>query len=228
MRQVILDTETTGLDPKEGHRIIEIGCLEMIDRCLTGQYLHFYINPGRSIEHDAIVIHGITESFLADKPSFKDIADELITFIKGSELIIHNALFDVAFLNHELKLNRKSFKMIPDYCQLFDTLAIARRKHPGQHNNLNALCRRYHVDSSNREYHGALLDAELLAQVYLLMTGGQMQLFEQKDSATIMQSPQIRRLDKDRKSLRVIMANEKEKVAHQAFLELLKRTDICL
>ena len=230
MRQIILDTETTGLDPKNGHRVIEIGCLEMIDRRLTGQYLHFYINPGRSIEHDAVIIHGITESFLADKPSFGDIADELISFIKGTELVIHNAPFDVAFLNYELKLNKKSLEVIPDYCQISDTLEIARRKHPGQHNNLDALCRRYHVNSSNREYHGALLDAELLAQVYLLMTGGQTKLFEQQGPITIMQSSQIRQvdLDKDRKSLRVIMTNEKEKEAHQAFLELLKRKGVCL
>ncbi|WP_304986045.1 DNA polymerase III subunit epsilon [Coxiella-like endosymbiont] len=228
MRQIVLDTETTGLVPEEGHRIIEIGCLEMVDRRLTGQYLHFYINPGRSIERDAVDIHGITESFLADKLSFNDIVDELIAFLKGAELIIHNAPFDVGFLNHELKLTGKPFKMIPDYCQILDTLVIARQKHPGQHNNLDALCRRYHVDNSNREYHGALLDAELLAQVYLLMTGGQTKLFEQQDPAVIMQSPQIRRLDIDRKPLRVIAANEEEKVVHQAFLELLKRRGVCL
>ncbi|MFW0094386.1 MAG: DNA polymerase III subunit epsilon [Coxiella endosymbiont of Haemaphysalis qinghaiensis] len=223
MRQIILDTETTGLLPKEGHRIIEIGCLEMIDRRLTDQYLHFYINPCRSIERDAVDIHGITESFLADKPSFNDIADGLIAFLKGAELIIHNAPFDVAFLNHELEVTGKAFKMISDYCPILDTLVIARQKHPGQHNNLDALCRRYHVDNSNRQYHGALLDAEFLAQIYLLMTGGQRKLFEQKDPATVMQSPQIRRLERDdRKSLRVIEANEEEKIAHRAFLEFLK------
>lgn len=228
MRQIILDTETTGLVPEEGHRIIEIGCLEMVDRRLTGRYLHFYINPGRSIERDTVDIHGITESFLADKPSFNDIVDELIAFLKGAELIIHNASFDVGFLNHELKLTGKPFKIIPDYCKILDTLVIARQKHPGQHNNLDALCRRYHVDNSNREYHGALLDAELLAQVYLLMTGGQTKLFEQQDPALVMQSPQIRRLDIDRKPLPVIAANKEEKVAHRTFLELLKRRGVCL
>ena len=229
MRQIVLDTETTGLVPEEGHRIIEIACLEMISRRLTGQYLHFYINPGRSIERNAVDIHGITESFLTDKPSFNDIADELIAFLKGAELIIHNAPFDVAFLNHELKLTgRKAFKMIPEYCSILDTLVIARQKHPGQHNNLDALCRRYHVDNSNRQYHGALLDAKFLAQIYLLMTGGQTKLFEQQDSVTIMQPPQIRRLEGDRKSLRIILANEEEKIAHQTFLEFLKRRGVCL
>lgn len=228
MRQIVLDTETTGLELEKGHRIIEIGCLEMIDRHLTGQHLHFYVNPGRSIEHDAIMVHGITESFLSDKSSFKDISDELITFLKGSELIMHNAPFDVAFLNHELKLTGKSFKLISDYCQIFDTLSIARQKHPGQRNNLDALCRRYHIDSSNREYHGALLDAKLLAQVYLLMTGGQTKLFKHQDSSIIMQSSQMWRLDRNRKSLPVIAANKEEKVAHKAFLELLKRTGVCL
>lgn len=230
MRQIVLDTETTGLLLKEGHRIVEIGCLEMIDRRLTGQYLHFYINPCRFIERDAADIHGITESFLADKPSFNDIADKLITFLNGAELIIHNAPFDVAFLNHELELTGKAFKMISDYCSILDTLAIARQKHPGQHNNLDALCRRYHVDNSNRQYHGALLDAEFLAQIYLLMTGGQTKLFEQKDPVIVMQLPQIRRLERDdRKSLQVIKANEEEKIAHQAFLKFLKkRGGVCL
>lgn len=227
MRQIILDTETTGLILEEGHRIIEIGCLEMIGRRLTGQYLHFYINPGRSIENDAVNVHGITEKFLVDKPSFSDIVDELIAFIKGAELVVHNAPFDVGFLDYELELTGKPFK-VSDYCKILDTLVIARRKHPGQRNNLNALCRRYHVDNSNRKYHGALLDAELLAQVYLLMTGGQTKLFELQDSAIVIQSPQQRRLNIDRKPLRIIAANEEEKIAHQAFLELLKIRGVCL
>lgn len=228
MRQIVLDIETTGLIPEEGHRIIEIGGLEMVNRRLTGQYLHFYINPNCSIKRDAVNIHGITEIFLADKPSFEDIVDELIAFLKGAQLIIHNAPFDVGFLNHELKLTGKPFKMIHDYCQILDTLVIARQKHPGRHNNLDALCRRYHVDNSNREYHGALLDAKLLVQVYLLMTGGQTKLFEQKNPAVVMQSPQIQRLYLDGKPLRVVMADEEEKVAHQAFLELLKSRGVCL
>ncbi|ABX78880.1 DNA polymerase III subunit epsilon [Coxiella burnetii] len=228
MRQIVLDTETTGLVPEEGHRIIEIGALEMVNRRLTGNHLHFYINPERSIERDAIEIHGITDSFLIDKPLFKDIATELISFLKGAELIIHNAPFDVGFLNHELKLTGQSFKTLTHYCQVLDTLTIARQKHPGQHNNLDALCRRYHVDNSNRDYHGALLDAELLAQVYLLMTGGQTVLFEQQGFAVASRSVSVRPLGTDRDSLSVIRANAAETEAHRAFLQLLTENGLCL
>lgn len=215
MRQIVLDTETTGLGAKD--RIIEIGCLEMIDRRLTGHHLHFYINPQCSIERSAVDIHGITESFLADKPLFKDIAEELIAFLEGAELIIHNAPFDIGFLNYELKLTKKPFKTITDYCQVIDTLTIARKKHPGQHNSLDALCRRYHVDNSNRDYHGALLDAELLTQVYLLMTGGQTKLFEPQNFSTAMQPTRIRRLTENREALPVIKASEEEIRAHESF-----------
>lgn len=229
MRQIVLDTETTGLKPKDGHRIIEVGCLEMIDRQLTGNHLHFYINPKRFIEREAFQVHGITESFLTDKPLFKDIAADLIAFLKSSELIIHNAPFDVGFLNHELKLTKQPFQAITDYCQIIDTLVLACQKHPGQHNNLDALCRRYHVNNSNRNYHGALLDAELLAQVYLLMTGGQARLFEpQSFSITARESIQICRLDAKRASLRVIKANDEEIKSHQAFLQILKKHGACL
>lgn len=227
MRQIVLDTETTGLYPEDGHRIIEVGCLEMIDRQLTGNHLHFYINPKRSIERDAFQVHGITESFLTDKPLFKDIAANLIAFLEGAELIIHNAPFDVDFLNHELKLTKQSFKAITDYCQIIDTLVLACQKHPGQHNNLDALCRRYHVNNSNRNCHGALLDATLLAQVYLLMTVGQARLFEPQ-SFTVMESIQIRRLDASRTPLRVITANNEELKSHQAFLQVLKENGACL
>ncbi|WP_080744694.1 DNA polymerase III subunit epsilon [Coxiella burnetii] len=228
MRQIVLDTETTGLVPEEGHRIIEIGALEMVNRRLTGNHLHFYINPERPIERDAIEIHGITDCFLIDKPLFKDIATELISFLKGAELIIHNAPFDVGFLNHELKLTGQSFKTLTHYCQVLDTLTIARQKHPGQHNNLDALCRRYHVDNSNRDYHGALLDAELLAQVYLLMTGGQTVLFEQQGFAVASRSVSVRPLGTDRDSLSVIRANAAETEAHRAFLQLLTENGRCL
>lgn len=230
MRQIVLDTETTGLEPEDGHRIIEVACLEMIDRQLTGNHLHFYINPKRSIERDAVAVHGITDSFLTDKPLFGDIAADLIAFLEGAELIIHNAPFDVGFLNHELKLTKQHFNAITDYCQIIDTLVLACQKHPGQHNNLDALCRRYHVDNSNRNYHGALLDAELLAKVYLLMTGGQARLFEPQSFSTVRGggSIQIRRLDANRAPLRVIAANDEEIKSHQAFLQVLKENGACL
>lgn len=222
MRQIILDTETTGLYPDKGHRIIEIGCLEMINRRLTGSTLHFYINPERDIERAASEVHGITEKFLADKPLFKEIADELVAYLKGAELIIHNAPFDVAFLDHELKLTGKSFSPINDYCSIVDTLMIARHKHPGQHNNLDALCRRYQVDNSNRQYHGALLDAELLAQVYLMMTGGQTQLFESTDSAESTKKIVTKKIKIDRVPLPVIHANAEELKAHENFINVLE------
>ena len=228
MRQIILDTETTGLVLQAGHRTIEIGALEMINRRLTGHYLHFYINPDRPIEQDAIKVHGITDSFLIDKPFFKEIASELVSFLEGAELIIHNAPFDVGFINHELKLTGQPFKTLANYCEIVDTLTIARQKHPGQHNNLDALCRRYHVDNSNRDYHGALLDAELLAQVYLLMTGGQAVLFDQQDSTVMSKSIFTRSLGADCYSLSVIRANAAEERAHQDFLQLLKENGTCL
>ena len=223
MRQIILDTETTGLYPDQGDRIIEIGCLEMVNRRLTGNTLHFYLNPQRSIERAASEIHGITENFLADKPLFKDIADEFVQYIKNAELIIHNAPFDVAFLDHELKLTTKPFFAISEYCSIVDTLTMARHKHPGQHNNLDALCRRYHVDNSNRQYHGALLDAELLAQVYLAMTGGQTQLFDDSDQVNIAQRVAVRRVSMDRMPLPIIYADSAELKAHEDFMNLLKK-----
>lgn len=225
MRQIILDTETTGLYPDQGHRIIEIGCLEMVNRRLTGSNLHFYINPQRRIERAASEVHGITEDFLADKPVFKDIADEFINYVKSAELIIHNAPFDMAFLDYELKLTTKSFLTISEYCSIVDTLTIARHKHPGQHNNLDALCRRYHVDNAHREYHGALLDAELLAQVYLAMTGGQTQLFEHlTQSEVTKQATIVRHIAKDRVPLPIIYADADELKAHEDFMELIKES----
>lgn len=225
MRQIVLDTETTGLSPEEGHRIIEIGCLEMVNRRVTENHFHHYINPERDIERAASDVHGITNNFLTDKPLFSAIVDELMDYLKGAELIIHNAPFDVGFINHELKRVNKSFKPLKHYCSVIDSLAIARLKHPGQHNSLDALCRRYGVDNSNRDYHGALLDAELLAQVYLLMTGGQTQLFDGGPSTEVAQVTDIRRLDADRKSLPVIKATDEELKAHQEFLVLLNDED---
>ena len=173
MRQIILDTETTGLEPSDGHRIIEIGCVELVNRRITGNTYHQYIQPDRAIDAGAREVHGITDQFLADKPRFADIADEFLTFIRGAELVIHNAPFDVGFINHEFALLGKSVGSVSEHCTIVDTLAIARRLHPGQRNNLDALCKRYQIDNSQRDLHGALLDAEILADVYLAMTGGQ-------------------------------------------------------
>ena len=223
MRQIVLDTETTGLSPEEGHRIIEIGCLEIVNRRITGNHWHHYVNPERSIERAAAEVHGITEKFLADKPLFKEVAHELLSYVKGAELIIHNAPFDIKFMDHEFRLADNKFSSITKYCRVIDTLALARRKHPGQHNSLDALCRRYDVDNANRELHGALIDAELLAQVYLLMTGGQTQLFEGIRSVEAMQPIGIRRLPSNRELLPVIPATGEELQAHAEFLELLKK-----
>ena len=173
MRQIVLDTETTGLEPEAGHRVIEIGGVELIDRKPTGRHFHRYVNPQREVDEGALSVHGITNDFLADKPLFADIADELLMFIDGAELVIHNAPFDVMFLDYELGRLPQRRRRIEDRCTVVDTLALARHKHPGQKNSLDALCRRYDVDNSQRELHGALLDAEILADVYLMMTGGQ-------------------------------------------------------
>jgi DNA polymerase-3 subunit epsilon len=175
-RQIILDTETTGLEPQQGHRIIEIGCVELVNRKLTGRHFHHYINPQRDIDEGAQAVHGISAEFLADKPLFAQLADAFFEFVKGAELIIHNAPFDVGFINHEFNLLDKGLGKLEDHCTIIDTLAMARHRHPGQKNNLDALCKRYEIDNSHRELHGALLDAEILADVYLAMTGGQITL----------------------------------------------------
>ncbi len=171
MRQIVLDTETTGLEPSQGHRIIEIGCVEMVNRRLTGRHYHQYLQPDREIDAGAAEVHGITGEFLRDKPRFADVVEELIDFVRGAELVIHNAPFDLGFLRHEFGLLGRSWDEAA--CSVIDTLALARGRHPGQKNNLDALCRRYGVDNSDRSLHGALLDAEILADVYLAMTGGQ-------------------------------------------------------
>jgi len=176
MRQIVLDTETTGLSPKEGHRIIEIGAVELVNRRVTGKYYHCYLNPDREVEEGAIKVHGITNDFLADKLRFPAIVEEFIQFIDGAELVIHNAPFDVGFINHEFALLPHFKKQVADYCTVLDSLELARKLHPGQKNSLDAVCKRYQVDNSNRKFHGALLDANLLAEAYLAMTGGQISL----------------------------------------------------
>ena len=227
MRQIVLDTETTGLETSQGHRIIEIGCVELMNRRLTGRHYHQYINPEREIDAGAQAVHGISNAMLEDKPVFARIADEFLQFVGDAELIIHNAAFDIGFINYELNLLRPGFGSITDRCHVVDTLLMARAKHPGQKNNLDALCKRYGVDNSQRELHGALLDAEILADVYLLMTGGQTALSlggnQSKEDGTEGQN-EIRRLAPDRKPLPVVLANEEELVVHEQKLAAIAKS----
>ncbi|HKT73000.1 MAG TPA: DNA polymerase III subunit epsilon [Steroidobacteraceae bacterium] len=220
MRQIVLDTETTGLEPELGHRIIEIGCVELVNRRATGRTFHRYLNPERDIDEGALAVHGISRAELEGKPRFRDIAEELITFLHGAELVIHNAEFDVAFLNAELVLLQGELHAIQTVCQVLDTLALARRMHPGQRNNLDALCKRYSVDNSRRELHGALLDARILADVYLAMTGGQVGLELMDGDITVRGSEAgaVRALVRPSVPLRVLMASEEEESSHAAML----------
>ncbi|NLO79363.1 MAG: DNA polymerase III subunit epsilon [Xanthomonadaceae bacterium] len=226
MRQIVLDTETTGLEPSEGHRIIEIGCVELINRRPTENYFHVYLQPDREIDEGALSVHGITNEFLRDKPRFADIAEEFLGFIRGAELVIHNASFDLGFINHELKLWRPDSEPVESFCSVLDTLLLARRMHPGQRNSLDALCRRYGIDNSERELHGALLDARILADVYLAMTGGQATLsLDSGGGAGIEQltSSGVRRLAADRPRLKVVRASAEELAAHRKWVERLDK-----
>ena len=225
MRQIVLDTETTGLEPADGHRIIEIGCVELLERRLTGNTYHQYIQPDRQIDAGAIEVHGITNESLADKPRFADIVDEFLDFVRGAELIIHNAPFDVGFLNHELRLLDAGYATIDGYCTVLDTLAMARKLHPGQKNNLDALCKRYGVDNTQRDLHGALLDAEILADVYLYMTGGQVSLSldGNKQEGGGAHDNEIRRVSAERRPLKVINATAQEVTLHQQRLEQIQQ-----
>lgn len=198
-RQVVLDTETTGLEPEQGHRVIEIGCVELLDRRLTRNNFHRHFNPERKIDAGAVDVHGITDRFLADKPRFGEVYEELLEYLRGAELIIHNAPFDVGFLNRELARVEGVKARIDEYCEVLDSLQLARRLHPGQKNSLDALCKRYGIDNSQRIHHGALLDAEILADVYLAMTGGQTSL----------------RLDFDNPSARVAVAASSDRAPRE-------------
>lgn len=218
-RQVVLDTETTGINPKEGHKIIEIGCVELINRRLTQNRFHVYLNPDREIDAGAIEVHGITNDFLQDKPRFADVVEDFMTFTRDAELIIHNAPFDVGFLNHELALLDKKHRTIESNSSVFDTLTFARKKHPGARNSLDALCKRYGIDNSHRDLHGALLDAEILADVYLIMTGGQASLLDDIDNPEGSKQQAIVRLSADRPKLKVIRCSEEELSAHEQRLE---------
>jgi DNA polymerase-3 subunit epsilon len=221
----VLDTETTGLEPEQGHRIIEIGCVELVDRRLTGNDYHQYLQPDRLIDDGALEVHGITNDFLQDKPRIQEIAVDFLDYIRGAELVIHNAPFDVGFLNHELKLLGESWGDISTYCGVVDTLAMARQKHPGQKNSLDALCKRYSIDNSARELHGALLDARILAEVYLAMTGGQTSLLL-GDDVEHQDSPgeaQVMTMVSFQGKLPVISATEDDLKAHQAVLDELMK-----
>jgi DNA polymerase-3 subunit epsilon len=224
MRQIVLDTETTGLEPSQGHRIIEIGCVEIVNRRITENTWHQYINPEREIDEGAFEVHGISNEFLVDKPRFVDVISDFMAFVNGAELIIHNAPFDIGFLNSELSIVDAVWGKMTDHCTVTDSLVMARQKHPGQKNNLDALCKRYEVNNARRELHGALLDAELLAEVYLRMTGGQVTLSLGGQDNTPGQantvSP-IRRVDSNRPALKVIRANVDDLAAHEENLKRL-------
>ena len=219
MRQVVLDTETTGLDPQQGHRVIEIGCVEIQNRRLTGRHFHQYLNPDREIDEAAIEVHGITSQFLADKPRFGQVEANFLEFVSGAELVIHNAPFDIGFLDHELKLSGSGQGKMANFCAILDSLLLARDKHPGQRNNLDALCKRYGVDNTQRDLHGALLDAEILADVYLLMTSGQssLSLREEQEEQSVA-ARRDRKFDPNRPSLRIVAASADELESHEACL----------
>lgn len=220
MRQVVLDTETTGLETSQGHRIIEIGCVELENRALTGRTYHQYINPQREVDQGAYDVHQIGNDFLQDKPLFAAVAGEFLDFISGAELIIHNAAFDVGFINYEFSLLKTPLGVVSDYCGVLDTLVFARKKHPGQRNSLDALCKRYGIDNSHRELHGALLDAEILSDVYLAMTGGQTALSLDAGSDEGQASAStILRLNEARPRGRIIKASDQELQKHWARLD---------
>ena len=229
MRQVVLDTETTGLDHRQGHRIIEIGALEMDDRQLTGRQFHVYINPERDIEQGALEVHGITEEFLSDKPRFAEISDDLMAFVDGAELIIHNAAFDVGFIDNELLITGHEHATITAVASVLDTLELAKDLHPGQRNNLDALCKRYDVDNSSRTLHGALLDAEILADVFLAMTGGQVDLGLSLETNASDDEEEDGHVAAPRPALFVLKASEDELAQHEARLnDIEKQSGHCL
>lgn len=230
MRQIVLDTETTGLESRD-HYIIEIGCVELVNRRLTGNNYHQYIRPEREVDPGAMEVHGITNEFLADKPAFVDIMGDFLSYLQGAdELVIHNAPFDIGFLNQEMLRNQGPYQDLRQHFGVLDTLVMARQMHPGQKNNLDALCKRYDINNEQRTLHGALLDAEILADVYLAMTGGQTTLSLGGADAGMEQGETVRRLAEGRKPLKVIRASDEELAAHQKRLETIgkKSGDNCL
>lgn len=234
-RIIVLDTETTGMNREggphyEGHRIIEIGAVEIINRKLTGRHFHVYIKPDREIDPEAISVHGITDEFLRDKPDYAAVHEEFLAFIKGAELVAHNASFDVGFMDHEFRMLDPSIGKTEDFCKITDTLAMAKRIFPGKRNNLDILCERYGIDNSHRTLHGALLDAEILADVYLLMTGGQTTLkFSGSDSNDEGNGGEaIRRVELGSKKLKIIHASADELKEHEAQLDVIEKNGSCL
>ncbi len=230
MRQIVLDTETTGMNRESGerfthgHRIIEIGCVELVDRKLTGNHFHAYINPQQDIDPEAIAVHGITNEFLDDKPLFKDVAQDFIEFIDGAELIIHNAPFDVGFMDLEFAMNpATALTRTEKFCTVFDTLVLAKKMRPGQRNNLDALCREYGIDNSHRDLHGALLDAEILADVFLLMTGGQEALSLESGTKSSSGFADVQKLVSRQKTLKVITASADEVSNHETRLDIVEQ-----
>ncbi len=224
MRQIILDTETTGLEPAAGHRIIELGCVELVNRRPTQNRFHRYINPEREVDRGALEVHGIENEFLATQPKFAEVAREFIDFVKGAELVIHNADFDVEFLNHELRRLPGMPAEIRECCGVLDTLALARRLHPGQRNSLDALAMRYNVDNSKRELHGALLDAQILAEIYLAMTGGQVSLSLDSEAPRAAEvAEHALHFDRSGLDLVVLPATAEEEAAHAAMLALMAK-----
>jgi DNA polymerase-3 subunit epsilon len=230
MRQIVLDTETTGLSTAQGHRVIEIGAIELVNRRLTGREFHRFLNPERDIDEGAERVHGISRKDLETAPRFHEVADELLEFIRDAELVIHNAEFDVGFLEYELGLMKHPQPAITDHARVLDTLSLARELHPGQRNSLDALCKRYEVDASNRDLHGALIDADLLARVYLAMTGGQAALFldESEMGGEERESGVAFRASRPDLSLVVVRASEAERAAHEAMLEKLREAGECI
>ncbi|EAR08410.1 DNA polymerase III subunit epsilon [Reinekea blandensis] len=227
MRQVVLDTETTGLNPTKGDRIVEVGCVEMVDRKLTGRHFHYYINPERDIPDEVVAVHGIDNDKVKDSPKFRDIAVELWTWLEGAELVIHNAAFDMGFLNAEFERfaqeQREPFEKLETVCGVLDTLKVARDKHPGSKVSLDALCKRYGIDNSHRTLHGALLDSEILADVYLMLTGGQTALIldDSSESGSSDQAVDVSALDDSGGHLITVQPSSAELAAHEAFIDML-------
>ncbi|ADM99638.1 DNA polymerase III epsilon subunit [Dickeya dadantii 3937] len=235
-RQIVLDTETTGMNKLgvhyEGHKIIEIGAVEVINRRLTGRHFHVYLRPDRLVDPEAYNVHGISDEFLADKPTYGDVVDDFLDFIRGAELVIHNATFDIGFMDYEFRLLKRDIPKTETFCTITDSLQMARRLFPGKRNNLDALCDRYQIDNSKRTLHGALLDAEILAEVYLAMTGGQTSLAFSMEGDTQQQTAQtetIQRIARPASALAVLYASDEELAAHEQRLDLImKKGGSCL